>query len=275
MARIDLTVFAMSQRFDLVPLLYPLIAYSSIIVYHTRWQVRMYNMKFAKNKAFLFLHIATGLMEVARFHISKARLGHDNILPEPLDVLSCVIWGWTSLALVKTLRRGDPLTTRPPYQAGAVLRPVMSIASYLLQIPGLYKVSMSALDSFLYARLAIFFFVYTPYLRGYSYSTIYSLSIPLAAALSIHESRVPGASVVFILATAYVAKLNEWVTHRSRVLQKYEARTYADTVEKCVLAGLLYLGFAELDRLRELSKSKALMKPLDDEYVPGQERVKA
>ncbi|KGO54844.1 hypothetical protein PEX2_090970 [Penicillium expansum] len=67
---------------------------------------------------------------------------------------------------------------------------------------------------------------------------------------------------------AYVAKLNEWVTHRSRTLQGSETRSYVATLEKYILAGLIYFGFAELDRLREVSKSNALRKPLNDEYVP-------
>ena len=40
------------------------------------------------------------------------------------------------------------------------------------------------------------------------------------------------------------------------------------TIEKYFLNGLIYFGFVELDRLREVSKSDALMKPLSDEYVP-------
>ncbi|CAG8886353.1 unnamed protein product [Penicillium egyptiacum] len=192
----------MSRKSDFTPLMCHCFAYIVIILYHTQRQVRIYSTKFSKHKPFLFIHIGTGIMESTRYHISKARRRNDDILPEVTDVLSCLLWSWTSLVLVKTLRRGDPLTTRPPYQAGAILRPVISVTS------------------FVYARLAIFFFTYTPYLRGYSHSTIYSLSIPLAAALSIHESRVRGASLVFILATAYTAKLNEWVTHRSRILQR-------------------------------------------------------
>ncbi|KAJ5490222.1 hypothetical protein N7453_011047 [Penicillium expansum] len=258
----------MSQKPDIAPLICHCFAYLVILLYHTRRQVRIYSTKFSKNKACLFIHIGTGITELTRYHISKARLANDNILPEVIDVLSCFIWSCTSLVLVKTLRRGDPRTTRPPYQTAALLRPLISTISYLLQLPNLHRVSISALDSFLYARLAIFFFAYTPYLHGYSSSTIYSLAIPLAAAFSIHESRVCGASLVFILAMAYVAKLNEWVTHRSRTLQGSETRSYVATLEKYILAGLIYFGFAELDRLREVSKSNALRKPLNDEYVP-------
>jgi hypothetical protein len=209
----------MTHDYELATLTCHFGAYIAIILYHTRRQIRIYSQAFSKHRAYLLLHIVTGLTELIRYHITKARIGRDNILPEPIDVISCFIWGWTSFVLVKTLRRGDPRTARPPYQVGAVLRPLLSIISYLLQVPNLHKVSISALDGFLYARLGIFYFTYTPYLRGYSSSTIYSLSIPMAAILSIHESRVPGASLVFILAMAGVAKLNDWVSHRSRSLE--------------------------------------------------------
>lgn len=43
-------------------------------------------------------------------------------------------------------------------------------------------------------------------------------------------------------------------------------------LEKYVLAGLIHFGFADLDRLREVSKSDALLKPLNDEYVPKLEQ---
>ncbi|CAG8250496.1 unnamed protein product [Penicillium salamii] len=253
---------------DLPALTCHFFAYLAIIFYHTRQQVRIYSRTFSKHKAYLYLHIVTGLTELARYHIIKVRFNRENILPEPIDVLSCFIWGCTSVYLVKTLRRGDPLTTRPPYQTGAVLRPVLSITSYMLQSPDLHKVSIFALDSFLYARLGIFFFYYTPYLRGYSTSTMYSISIPLSAIIAIHESGVRGASVVFILAMAGVAKLNEWVSYRSRILEGAEPKSYIELLERQVIAALLYLGFADLDRLREVAKDEALTKPLTDEYVP-------
>jgi hypothetical protein len=46
-----------------------------------------------------------------------------------------------------------------------------------------------------------------------------------------------------------------------------------DMLEGYVLSGLLYLGFADLDRLREVSKNNALTKPLADEYVPKKESL--
>lgn len=201
-------------------LLLLIFAFLTIIIYHTRHEVPIYQRKFHKKKSYLYVHIFCGVTEACRYRLCEAFEGRSNLLPSSVDVLSCFIWGWTSLELVKTLRRGEPLTTRPPYQAGAVLRPVVSLLSYLFAIPSLHRLSISALDGFLYARLFIFFFSYTPYIRSYRGSTIYAISIPLAAALSIHESRVPGASLAFILAAAYIKGLNEWVTHQSRYLRE-------------------------------------------------------
>lgn len=45
------------------------------------------------------------------------------------------------------------------------------------------------------------------------------------------------------------------------------------TLEKYPLAGLMHFSFTELDRLREVSKHDALMKPLNDEYVPKLEHT--
>jgi hypothetical protein len=95
---------------------------------------------------------------MTRCHITKARLGPDDILPDAVDMLSCFLLDWTSLVLVKTLRLVDPHTTRPPDQAGVFLRPVLSITSYLFQIPDLNRVSISALDSCTTGDL---FFAYT------------------------------------------------------------------------------------------------------------------
>ncbi|KAJ5158872.1 uncharacterized protein N7500_008523 [Penicillium coprophilum] len=262
-----------SRKIDTGSLIYHGIPYLIILLYHTRRHVRVYSSKFSKNKTCLYIHISTGIIESARYHITKARHGNDDLLPGIMDVISCLIWSWSSVILVKTLRRGDPLTTRPPYQVAAFMRPVVCITSYFLKSPSLHRVSISALDSFVYARLAIFFLIYTPYLPGYSYSTIYSFSIPLAALFSVYSSRVRGASLLFFLFTAYVAKLNKWVTQRSRALQGSQPESHFDLLERYLLTGLLYLGFAELETLREVTRSDALTKPIDDEYVPKSERM--
>lgn len=163
------------------------LGYIIIFLYHTRHQVPIYQQKFHNRKMFLYIHIFTGMTEALRYRLREYLQGHSPILPDPVDVLSCFVWSWTSFELVKTLRRGDPRTTRPPYQAGALLRPIISLISYLFGVASLHKVSIGALDSFVYARLAIFFFSYTPYMRSARSSTVYAISIPLAPCSSLYH----------------------------------------------------------------------------------------
>lgn len=244
------------------------LGFFSIFLYHTRHEIPIYQRKFHKRKIFLYLHVVTGATETFRYRLNELQHGHSDILPDAFGVLSCFIWAFTSLELVKTLRRGDPRITRPPYQAGAVLRPVVSLISYLFEIPALHRLSISALDSFIYARLAIFFFTYTPYIRTYSRSAIYAISIPLAATLSIHESRVPGASILYILAVAYIARLNEWVTHQSRFIRSKDRSSSVSPYWKSMISTLVSVGFVELEELREVTRARELEKTVDDQYVP-------
>ncbi|KAJ5757329.1 uncharacterized protein N7511_006023 [Penicillium nucicola] len=244
------------------------ISFLAIVLYHTQHQISIYHRKFHKKKIYLYIHVFTGLTGAVRYRLNAIFQRDADLLPDALDVLFCLIWSWTSFELVKTLRRGDPRTTRPPYQAGACLRPVVTLISFFCGIPSLYKVAVYALDSFVYARLAIFFFSYTPYIRTYSASQIYAISIPLVAALSVHNSRVPGASLVFIFATAYIAKLNEWVTKQSQAMrQSSEASLQSSEYKKKLVSMLIGLGFVELEELRLVAEHDGIKKPVYDDYV--------
>lgn len=260
----------------------------SIAIYHTRHQILSYHHKFHKQRAYLFIHVFTGLTEVFRYRLRELlSQGPIDILPDAFDVFSCFVWGWTSLELVKTLQRGDPQTTRPPYQTGACLRPVISLASYVFGIPCLHKVSICALDSFIWARVGIFFFSYSPYLRSPSPKTAYAIAIPLSAIIAIHESQVPGASLTFIIAMACIAGINRWVTQKSRSMREcanpstvnhvwYNRLTTAHSPHessgvpfhiKRLVPMLINLGFVELEELRAVKKLNELEKPVHDEYI--------
>lgn len=260
----------------------------AIVMYHTRHQFFGYHRKFHKRRAYLYLHVFTSLTEVFRYRLREVTSeGPIDILPDAFGVLSAFVWAWTSLELVKTLRRGDPQTTRPPYQAGACLRPVISLASYLFGIPCLHKVSISALDSFIWARVGIFFLTYSPYMKSPSSKTAYAIAIPLSAVIAIHESRVPGASTVYIIAMACVAGLNKWVTQKSRSLREYAnpsalfhvcnmclttSNSPSESSQvplhvKWLIPTLIDFGFVELEELRVVSKLNALEKPVQDEYI--------
>ncbi|PYI18914.1 hypothetical protein BO99DRAFT_422785 [Aspergillus violaceofuscus CBS 115571] len=254
---------------ETVALLNRVVVYTAVILYHTIWHAPTYHIKFAKNTTSLTLHIATGLLEYFRYWLAKAQTAHPQpILPDELDVLSSVIWSGTSFVLLRTLRRGDPRTTRPPYQAAACLRPLATVAAYAFRLPSLHTLSVYALEGFVWTRLAIFYFSRTPYLRGVvKDSTVYAISVPLAAVFSVHQSQVPGASLGFVLAMAYIKQLNEWVTLRSRCLRDPQTKDDVSVWERYLVVGLRTLGFVELDELRAVSEEQALEKKLNDQYV--------
>ncbi|KAJ5898766.1 hypothetical protein N7495_003510 [Penicillium taxi] len=238
----------------------------SVLLYHTQHQVPIYHRKFHKRKIYLYIHIFTGLAEASRYRFREFQ-NQSFVLPDALDVLSSFLWSWTSLELVKTLRRGDPRTTRPPYQAAACLRPVATLVSYIYGISSLYTVSVRALDGFIYARLAIFYFVHTPYMRYYSNSQIYAVSIPLASTISIYQSRVHSATLIFILVTAYITKLNEWVTYQSHLIRDSGSSCNNSKYFNKMISMLVNLGFVELDELRVVTSISEFKKPVDDEFV--------
>ncbi|RAH46249.1 uncharacterized protein BO95DRAFT_463303 [Aspergillus brunneoviolaceus CBS 621.78] len=254
---------------ETLALLNRIVVYTAVILYHTIWNAPVYHIKFAKNTTCLSLHIATGLLEYFRYWLGKAQTPHSQtILPDALDVLSSLIWSGTSFVLLRTLRRGDPRTTRPPYQAAACLRPLATIAAYAFRIPSLHTLSIYALEGFIWTRLAIFYFSRTPYLRGTAKdSTVYAISVPLAAVFSVHQSQVPGATMGFVLAMAYIRQLNEWVTLRSKCLRDPQTKDEVSFWKKYLVVGLRTLGFVELDELRAVSEEQALEKELNDEYV--------
>ncbi|KAJ5719108.1 hypothetical protein N7493_007563 [Penicillium malachiteum] len=264
--RLDLSIPLRSLN-HVHPLLF-FLTFFSIFLYHTRHEIPIYQRKFHKRKIFLYLHIITGTSDLFRYRFNEFLYGPFDALPDALGVLSSLIWAFTSLELVKTLRRGDPRTTRPPYQAGAILRPLVSLTSYLFGLPALHRLSISALDSFIYARLAIFFFCHTPYIRSYSRSKIYAISIPLSAALAIHESRVPGASILYLLAVSYVTRLNEWVTYESRSLRCKDPSRTVSPYWKSMISVFIEMGFFEIEELKEVSKARELENVVVDQYVP-------
>lgn len=215
-------------RYDpkVVALLSRIVVFTAVLFYHTIWHAPTYHRKFAKSQLGLSLHVVTGLFEYFRYWLSTARSKFYTSqtavpLPDELDLLCSLVWSWTSLMLVRTLRRGDPLTTRPPYQVAACMRPFATAAAYLFRIPSLHTLSVYTLEGFIWTRLAIFYFSRTPYLNDLvKASTIYAISVPLAAVFSIHQSQVPGASVVFLLAMSLTRSLNQWVSRQSQALRE-------------------------------------------------------
>lgn len=193
-----------------------IVLYSAIFGFHERRVIPTYNRKFRKSKSYqLPVHIATGLFEITRYQLRVALHG-ETVFPHFGDLLVCLIWAWSSLGLVRSLQRGDPLTTRPAYQAGTVLRPLVSLAAFILQSPSLYRVCAKAINSFLYARLGIFIVDQSGYMREHSQAAVYAICIPLSAVLGIYEGNYPGAVPVYVASVFAVAWLNRRVSQELR-----------------------------------------------------------
>ncbi|RDA87736.1 hypothetical protein CP532_1794 [Ophiocordyceps camponoti-leonardi (nom. inval.)] len=248
------------------------ILYSSVFGFHTRRTVATYNGKFRKSTSYaLPVHIATGLFEIFRYQIRAALYGEDVVTAKGGDVIVCFIWAWTSLALVRSLRRGDPSTTRPAYQAGTLLRPVAAVAAYALQSPALYRVCAKAINSFVYARVGIFIMHKSGFLRRHQDSAVYAVCIPVSAILSIHEGRVAGAVPLYLAAMFGVGWLNHWV---SAAIKDRPAGQQQKTIKDRFVDAMLSLGFAELDDLKNFFQKKrrptSLCPDIMDEYIRQQ-----
>ncbi|PFH59416.1 hypothetical protein XA68_12418 [Ophiocordyceps unilateralis] len=249
------------------------ILYSSVFGFHTRRTVATYNGKFRKSTSYaLPVHIATGLFEIFRYQIRAALYGEDVVTATSGDVIVCFIWAWTSLALVRSLRRGDPSTTRPAYQAGTLLRPVAAIAAYALQSPALYRVCAKAINSFVYARVGIFIMHKSGFLRRHQDSSVYAVCIPVSAILSIHEGRVTGAVPLYLAAMFAVGWLNHWVS--SAIKERPATGNMPKSIKDRFVDAMLSLGFAELDDLKKFFQKKrrptSLCPDIMDEYIRHQ-----
>ncbi|PHH80941.1 hypothetical protein CDD80_5151 [Ophiocordyceps camponoti-rufipedis] len=249
------------------------ILYSSVFGFHTRRTVSTYNRKFQKSTSYaLPVHIATGLFEIFRYQLRASLYGEDNVTAAGGDVIVCLIWAWSSLALVRSLRRGDPSTTRPAYQAGTLLRPVAALAAYLLQSPAMYRVCAKAINSFIYARVGIFIMHKSGFLRKHQDSAVYAICIPVSAILAIHEGRVPGAVPLYIAAMFAVGWLNNWVS--SAIRERPVTGSTTNSIKDRFVDAMLSLGFAELDGLKKFFDKKrrptSLCPDIMDEYIRQQ-----
>lgn len=246
------------------------VLYGAIFGFHERRVVPAYNRKFRKSKAYhLPIHIVTGLFEITRYQL-RVVLHGETVCPQLGDVAVCLVWAWSSLELVRSLQRGDPLTTRPAYQAGTVLRPVASLAAYALQSPSLYRVCAKAINSFLYARLGIFVVDKSGYMREHSNAAVYAICIPLSAVLGIYEGNYTGAVPVYVASVLAVAALNRWVSRglrEQRESSRPEGTTGVKSLKDGFLATMLALGFAELPEIKKMQRRRSLSSDIRDEYI--------
>lgn len=157
----------------------------------------------------LLLHVISGSCEVAFYHL---RLLAGPVTPTRLDVLLCLVQSLTNLILAKPLRRGRPRMTRPCYQAGAVIRPAITLAAYALGNPNLHRSSIKILNGFVYTRVLIWLVKRLDLVQAYQ--DAYNLSVFGAALLAISESPINYGPHIYVCTVALVALLNQSISTR-------------------------------------------------------------
>lgn len=155
---------------------------------HTRFTAPVYGQIFAKTKKHiniaLTLHIIAGAAEVLLFHVLQYYMG--TVIPDTIALLLCLLQSVTNLILAKFLRRGIPAITRPSYQAGAILRPILSALAIILQDPDMHRSSVKIINAFIYTRAIIWLLQNcTPRELRPNYSVQYAIAVPTAAMVSM------------------------------------------------------------------------------------------
>lgn len=232
------------------------LVYSSVLSVHTRLSAPQYNKFFKKTSSVpLVLHIASGLWEVSSYHLQALA---EPVLPARRDVLLCLIQSSTTLILAKPLRRGHARMTRPCYQAGAVLRPVITCIAYIAGSSDLHRSSVKILNGFVYTRILIWLlkrFRLVP-----SHQDMYNIGVFGAALIAISESSIRYGLHIYVCVAVSIALLNDRVSAKLRRLPGQQAP---------ILVLLVRLGFSELETVRDVGKIGALTEPPADEYEEG------
>ncbi|KJZ72784.1 hypothetical protein HIM_07859 [Hirsutella minnesotensis 3608] len=249
------------------------IMYALVLGAYSARSAPIYNQKFKKTSSYhLPVHIVTGLTEITRYQIRAAK--HDgHVLPNAFDIALCLTWAYFGLLLTRSLRRGDPSTTRPTYQAAAIFRPVATILAYVLGNEALYRAGSKLINSFIYARAGVFVVNTSGIMRKHSYASVYAVAIPISAVVAIHEANVTGAVGVYVALIMAVAQLNYYVSLRLRgsLSRPNDMITSASIMDLSLLM-LLVLGFADLDIMKEMQKRTSLVADISDDYVSGGRR---
>ncbi|RTE68071.1 hypothetical protein BHE90_017552, partial [Fusarium euwallaceae] len=136
-----------------------------------------------------------------------------DVVPEVVDTVACFAQAFTTLRLSKTLLRGD-ITTRPSYQAPALMRPFVGLTALVYQSPSIHRASVKLLHAFLYTQMIIFLAKRFGVGRIQSNATIYAHAVFLGAIIAIHDSGLPAGVPVYIGMVGAVMVLNRYVADR-------------------------------------------------------------
>ena len=207
---------------------------------HSQYSIPLYK---AHMRPILILHIVSGLTELLGLYIRPLLHTHDKI-PDSIDLTLCLAQSGTNMALVKRMARGQWKMTRPSYQAGALLRPVLTILGMIYQRSDLHTSSLQILHAFIYTRYLIYLWSKTGLLD--KHSDIYMMAVFCAAILAMMDTPFPAVlSKAYILCVAGISLLNHWTS------QQLEEDTSRHSKIKIDLLNLLvFLGLADLPTLK-------------------------
>ncbi|KAI8710355.1 hypothetical protein NCS52_01580500 [Fusarium sp. LHS14.1] len=254
--------------------------YILIFTYHTRRSLPVYHVKFRQqSSSSLALHILAGSFELARYY---TRAVDGDVVPEVIDTVACFAQAFTTLRLSKTLLRGD-VTTRPSYQAPALMRPFIGLAALVYQSPSIHRASVKLLHAFLYTRMIIFLAKRFGVGKIHSNATIYAHAVFLGAIIAIHDSGLHAGVPVYISMVGAVMVLNRYVADRltrcvtlndplpmqkpNAVDSSWTSKVSMPIWERNLMRVLLWLGLANLEAIKEHDRSSKLSCPVNDEYV--------
>ncbi|KAJ3453902.1 hypothetical protein MRS44_018534 [Fusarium solani] len=226
-------------------------------------------------------HILAGSFELARYY---TRAVDGDVVPEVIDTVACFAQAFTTLRLSKTLLRGD-VTTRPSYQAPALMRPFIGcLAALVYQSPcAIHRASVKLLHAFLYTRMIIFLAKRFGVGKIHSNATIYAHAVFLGAIIAIHDSGLHAGVPVYISMVGAVMVLNRYVADRltrcvtlndplpmqkpNAVDSSWTSKVSMPIWERNLMRVLLWLGLANLEAIKEHDRSSKLSCPVNDEYV--------
>jgi hypothetical protein len=196
-------------------------------------------------KPVLALHIFSGLNELLGLYI-RPLLAQSGKIPDALDLILCLTQSGTNLALVKTMARGQWKTTRPSYQAGAIMRPILTILAMIYRRTDLHTCSLQIIHAFIYTRCLIYIWWRADLLD--KYSDIYMVAVFTAAVLAMADTECPAIlSKAYILCVAGISLLNHWASKQLK-----EPASKRSVAKQHMLSLLLCLGFVDLPTLKSV-----------------------
>jgi len=207
---------------------------------HSRFSIPLYK---AHMRPILILHIISGLTELMGLYI-RPLLHASEKIPDAMDLTLCLAQSGTNMALVKRMARGQWKMTRPSYQAGALLRPILTILGMIYQKAELHTSSLQILHAFIYTRYLIYLLSKTRLLD--KHSDIYMMAVFTAAILAMMDTPFPATlSKAYILCVAGISLLNHWT---SQQLEDTSLRHLKIKID--LLNLMVFLGLADLPTLK-------------------------